>query len=56
MQWSIKFHRFLKEYNVVASEVDPCVYHKQGAMETICAIFVDDGILCAVMEQEAHNI
>jgi hypothetical protein len=55
MQWNIKFHTFLKEYNLVTNEVDPCVYHNQGAMETFCAIFVD-GIFCAVKEQEAHNI
>jgi hypothetical protein len=40
----------------VTSEADPCVYHNQGVMETICAIFVDGGILCVVNEQEAHNI
>jgi hypothetical protein len=27
----------------VTNEVDPCVYHNQSVMETICAIFVDDG-------------
>jgi hypothetical protein len=56
MQWNIKFHTFLKEYNLVTNEVDHYVYHNQGVMETICAIFEDDGILCAVKEQEAHNI
>jgi hypothetical protein len=40
----------------VISEANPCVYHNQGVTKIICAIFVDDGILCAVMEQEAHNI
>jgi hypothetical protein len=40
----------------VTSEVNLCVYHNQGVMKPICAIFVDDGILCAVNEQEAHNI
>jgi len=40
----------------VTSDVNPCVYHNQGAMKTICAIFVDDGILCAVNEQKAHSI
>jgi hypothetical protein len=46
----------MKEYNLVTHEVDPCGYHNQGAMETICAIFVDDGILCAIKEQKSHNI
>ncbi len=49
-------HFYIKEYNLVTNEVDLCVYHNQGVMETICAIFVDDGILCVVKEQEAHNI
>jgi hypothetical protein len=38
------------EYELVTNEADPCVYHNQGAMETICAIFVDRGILCAINE------
>jgi hypothetical protein len=42
-QWNIKFDTFLNEYNLVTNEVGPCVYHNQGVMETICAIFVDDG-------------
>jgi hypothetical protein len=54
-QWNIKFDTFL-EYDLVTNEIDPCVYHNQGAMETICAIFVDGRILCAVNEQEAHSI
>lgn len=40
----------------MTSGVNPCVYHNQGVMKTICAIFVNDGILCAVNEQEAHSI
>jgi hypothetical protein len=44
------------EYNLVTNEADPYVYHNQGAMETICAIFVDGGILFVVNEQEAHSI
>jgi hypothetical protein len=40
----------------VTNEANPCVYHNQGVMKTICAIFVDDGILCAFNEQEVHNI
>jgi hypothetical protein len=42
-QWNIKFDTFLNEYNLVTNEADPCVYHNQGVMEIICAIFVDDG-------------
>jgi hypothetical protein len=30
----------------VTNEVNPCVYHNQGVMKAIWAIFVDDGILC----------
>jgi hypothetical protein len=49
--WNIKFDTVLKKYNLMSSEVDPCVYQNQGAMETICAIFMDDGILCVVNKQ-----
>jgi hypothetical protein len=43
MQWNIKFDTFLNEYNLMTNEANPCVYHNQSVMETICAIFVDDG-------------
>jgi hypothetical protein len=41
---------------LVISEVDPCVYHNKGLIETISVIFVDDGILCGVKELTADNI
>jgi hypothetical protein len=40
----------------VINEANPCVYHNQGVMKTICGLFVDDEILCAVNEQKAHSI
>jgi hypothetical protein len=55
-QWNINLDTFLKEYNLVNCEANPCVYHNQGTMEIICAIFVDGGILRVVNKQEAHSI
>lgn len=40
----------------MTTEVNPYFYHNQSVTKTIYAIFVDDGILCVINEQEAHNI
>ena len=42
-QWNIKFDTFLKTYNLIPSEADPCVYHDNG-MNLLLGIFIDDGI------------
>jgi hypothetical protein len=42
--------------DLVINEVEPYVYHDKGPMETICKIFVDDGILCIAKELAIDNI
>lgn len=42
-QWNIKFDLFLKTYDLIPSEVDPCVYH-DADMNLLLGIFIDDGI------------
>ncbi len=41
----------LTKYNLVASDVDSCVYHNKDHIEMITNIFVDYGITCSLMDQ-----
>ena len=45
--WNDKFDKFLTLFGFVKSSADPCIYYqKKGEVETILAIWVDDGLLC----------
>ena len=45
--WNEKFDKFLTLFGFVKSSADPCIYYqKKGEVETILAIWVDDGLLC----------
>jgi len=45
-QWNIKFDTFLKTYDLIPSEANPCVYHNIG-MTILLGIFIDDGIVAS---------
>lgn len=49
--WNQKFTHFIKEFDFVQSENDPCVFIRKVNGETvILAIYVDDGLLAATNE------
>lgn len=45
-QWNVKFHTFLKEFNLNQSVVDKCLYFNEDKT-VILVIYVDDGLVAA---------
>ena len=45
-QWNVKFHTFLKEFNLSQSAVDKCLYFNENKT-VILVIYVDDGLVAA---------
>ena len=44
-QWNQHFSKFLKQFRLITSEADCCVYSNDGELHTLLGIYVDDGII-----------
>ena len=47
MQWNLRFSKFLKQFQLIVSEADCCVYSNYEELHTILGIYVDDGIIAS---------
>lgn len=54
-QWNIKFRDFLKEYRLVPSINDGCIFYCEKPL-LILAIYVDDGIIFAKDQEMIHKL
>lgn len=54
--WNAMFVQTLKEFNLVQSEVDPCVFIKNGNDILILVIYVDDGLIISKSELEIEQL
>ena len=43
-QWNLQISNFLKQFRLITSEADCCVYSNHGELHTLFGIYVDDGI------------
>ena len=46
-QWNLQILVFLKQFRLIVSEADYCVYTNHGELHTILGIYVDDGIIAS---------
>ena len=46
-QWNHRISTFLKQFRLVVSEADCCVYSNHGQLHTILGIYVDDGLIAS---------
>ena len=44
-QWNLRISNFLKQFRLIASEADCCVYSNHDNLHTILGIYVDDGVI-----------
>lgn len=55
--WNDKFSRFLKEFQLKQSEIDPCVFYDiTKQRKTIVMIYVDDGLACSSSKDHVNEI
>jgi hypothetical protein len=48
--------RFLKQYELIPSDVDSCVYRNKGELHTLLGIYVDDGIIASLYLEHITSI
>ena len=46
-QWNLQISTFLKQFRLIVSEADCCVYSNHGDIHTILGIYIDDGIIAS---------
>jgi hypothetical protein len=54
--WNKKFDSFLKEYDLLVSDADYCVYVNKKDPKLIICIWVDDGIVCSTFNDSIVDI
>jgi hypothetical protein len=47
-QWNKKMDKFLKQWELISSDVDSCIYCNKGELHTLLGIYVDDGIIASL--------
>ena len=46
-QWNLRITTFLKQFQLIVSEADCCLYSNHGDLHTILGIYVDDGLIAS---------
>lgn len=55
-QWNLHISNFLKQFRLIVSQADYCIYSNHGELHTILGIYVDDGIIALTNLAYVDNI